>query len=116
MRPTRVAIRIGFICLSIVVAACATTTSLFAVRVTSDSATDFYYFRKDIWDSKNLGAVVGGRSPDRISSFGPYKIGSQVPVEKGAAFVFVPVCKGEAAWDKPSHPVISNQEDISVGC
>jgi hypothetical protein len=106
-----------FVCIVSALAACTATTYAYSeVRVTSSDPTNFYFFSRAVWDAKRLGSPNSDRSATAVANFGPLSIGSRVSAEKGMAYVFVPVCRGQIAWDKPSYPVISDQDEINVQC
>jgi hypothetical protein len=86
------------------------------VQVTSDTAQQFYYVRRDIWDAKGLEDPAKQSMPGVLASYGPYEIGSKVPVLDGAQYVFIPVCAAQIAWNKNTRPTFLNQNLMTIKC
>lgn len=86
------------------------------VQVTSDTAQQFYYVRRDIWDANGLEDPAKQSMPGVLASYGPFEIGSKVPVLDGAQYVFIPVCAAQIAWNKNTRPAFPSQNFVTIKC
>jgi hypothetical protein len=70
----------------------------YKIHVTGAGISEFYYLRQDLFIDLAATDALRARAVEQGKTFGPFPVGSFVPVRAGGNYVLLPVCTGQINW------------------
>jgi hypothetical protein len=91
----------------------------YKIHVTGAGISEFYYLRQDLFFDLADTDALRARAVEQGKTFGPFPVGSIVPVRAGGNYVLLPVCAGQINWIARQSVYLAfgqSQGEVALSC